>query len=34
MSAYAIDGEKNLDLAILNPKKFTLKANTVVLFKD
>ncbi len=34
MTAYAIDEEKNLDLALINPKKFTLKANTVVLFKN
>ena len=34
MAAYAIDAEKNLDLALVNPKKFTLKANTVVLFKN
>ena len=34
MSAYAIDGKKNLELALLNPKKFTLKAHTVVLFKN
>ncbi len=34
MTAYAIDEEKNLDLALVNPKKFTLKKNTVVLFKN
>ena len=34
MTAYAIDGEKKLDLALVNPKKFTLKAATVVLFKN
>ena len=34
MTAYAIDGEKKLDLALVNPKKFTLKAGTVVLFKN
>ena len=34
MTAYAIDEEKNLDLALVSPKKFTLKANTVVLFKN
>ncbi len=34
MTAYAIDGEKKLDLALIGPKKFILKANTVVLFKN
>ena len=34
MTAYAIDEEKKLDLALVNPKKFTLKAGTVVLFKN
>ena len=34
MTAYAIDEEKKLDLALVNPKKFTLKASTVVLFKN
>ena len=34
MSAYAIDFEKNLELAIVNPKHFTLKAGTVLLFKN
>ena len=34
MTAYAIDEEKKLDLALINPKKFTLKAGTVVLFKN
>ena len=34
MSVYAIDEEKNLELALVNPKKFTLKANTVLLFKN
>jgi hypothetical protein len=34
MTAYAIDEEKRLDLALVNPKKFTLKAGTVVLFKN
>ena len=34
MTAYAIDEEKNLDLALVNPKKFTLKAGTVLLLKN
>ena len=34
MTAYAIDAEKNLDLALVNPKKFTLKAGTVLLIKN
>ena len=34
MTAYAIDGEKKLDLALVNPKKFTLKAGTVLLLKN
>ena len=34
MSAFAIDAEKNLELALVNPKKFTLKAGTVLLIKN
>ncbi len=34
MNAYAIDAEKNLALALVNPKKFTLKAGTVLLIKN
>ena len=34
MLAYIIDTDKNLEQVLLDPKRFTLRANTVLLFRN